>query len=86
MKKILLLLIISPLFCFSQHNHDEENHSHEHHSHNNEFAIGLGIIPEHENSLGFHAHYIKGIVLNNKIYSIKWVYFWWPYGPNFELF
>jgi len=42
MKKILLLLIISPLFCFSQHNHDEENHSHEDHSHNNEFAIGLG--------------------------------------------
>ena len=67
MKKILLLLIISPLFCFSQHNHDEENHSHEDHSHNNEFAIGLGIIPEHENSLGFHAHYIKGIALNNKI-------------------
>ena len=67
MKKILLLLIISPLFCFSQHNHDEENHSHEDHSHNNEFAIGLGVIPEHESSLGFHAHYIKGIALNNKI-------------------
>ena len=67
MKKILLLLIISPLFCFSQHNHDEENHSHEDHSHNNEFSIGLGVIPEHENSLGFHAHYIKGIALNNKI-------------------
>ena len=67
MKKTLLLLIISPLFCFSQHNHDEENHSHEDHSHNNEFAIGLGVIPKHENSLGFHAHYIKGIALNNKI-------------------
>ena len=67
MKKILLILIISPLFCFSQHNHDEENHSHEDHAHNNEFAIGLGVIPEHENSLGFHAHYIKGITFNNKI-------------------
>jgi hypothetical protein len=66
MKKILLLLIASPLFCFSQHNHDDENHSHEDHSHNNEFAIGLGVIPEHENALGIHAHYIKGIGLNNK--------------------
>jgi len=65
-KRILLLLIISPLFCFSQHDHDEENHSHEDHSHNNEFAIGLGVIPEHENALGIHAHYIKGIGLNNK--------------------
>jgi hypothetical protein len=67
MKKIFFTLLFIPLISFSQHNHDEENHSHEDHSHNNEFAIGLGVIPEHENSLGFHAHYIKGIALNNKI-------------------
>jgi len=67
MKKILLLLFCVPLFSFSQHNHDEENHSHADHSHNNEFAIGIGIIPIHENSIGFHSHYIKGIGLKNKI-------------------
>ena len=67
MRKILLLLFCVPSFCFSQHNHDEENHSHAAHSHNNEFAIGIGIIPKHENALGFHSHYIKGIALNNKL-------------------
>ena len=67
MRKLLLLLFCIPSFCFSQHNHDEENHSHTAHSHNNEFAIGIGIIPKHENSIGFHSHYIKGIGLKNKI-------------------
>ena len=67
MKKILLLLFCVPLFSFSQHNHDEGNHSHADHSHNNEFAIGIGIIPIHENSIGFHSHYIKGIALKNKL-------------------
>ena len=67
MKKILLLLFCVPLFSFSQHNHDEGNHSHTDHSHNNEFAIGIGVIPMHENSLGFHSHYIKGVALNNKL-------------------
>ena len=55
MKNILLLLIASPLFCFSQHNHDDENHSHEDHSHKNEISIVAGI----------HLHYIKGIGESN---------------------
>ena len=67
MRKILILFLIFPLFCFSQYNHNDENHSHEDHSHNNEFAIGIGFIPKHENAIGFHTHYIKGIALNNKL-------------------
>ena len=55
MKNILLLLIASPLFCFSQHNHDDENHSHEDHSHKNEISIAAGS----------HLHYIKGIGESN---------------------
>ena len=66
MKKILTLLLIFPLFCFSQHNHDDD-HSHEAHAHENEFAIGIGFIPKHENAVGIHSHYIKGIGLNNKL-------------------
>jgi len=66
MKKIILIFLISPLFCFSQHNHDD-NHSHEEHAHENEFAIGIGFIPKHENAIGIHSHYIKGVGLNNKL-------------------
>ena len=69
MKNILLLLIISPLFCFSQHNHDDENHSHEDHSHKNEISIAAGIVPisaEDEIAAGIHLHYIKGIRESNK--------------------
>ena len=64
MKNILLLLFCVPSFCFSQENHD---HEHENHSHKNEFAVAIGVIPQHEYSLGFHAHYIKGIALENKL-------------------
>ena len=69
MKNILLLLIASPLFCFSQHNHDDENHSHEDHSHKNEISIAAGIVPipaEDEIAAGIHLHYIKGIGESNK--------------------
>ena len=61
-----LISLISPLFCFSQHNHDD-HHSHKEHTHENEFAIGIDFIPKHENAIGIHSHYIKGVWLNNKL-------------------
>ena len=64
MKNLLLLLMIVPMIGFTQDHHE---HNHEHHSHENEFAVAIGIIPQHEYSLGFHAHYIKGIALENKL-------------------
>ena len=62
----MILILTFPLFCFSQHNHVED-HSHAEHAHENEFAIGIGFIPKHENAIGIHSHYIKGIGLNNKL-------------------
>ena len=64
MKKLLLIFSILPIFCLSQHNHDD---THDLHTHDNEFAIGIGFIPKHENAIGIHSHYIKGIGLNNKL-------------------
>ena len=64
MKKLLLIFSILPIFCLSQHNHDD---THDLHTHDNEFAIGIGFIPKHQNAIGIHSHYIKGIGLNNKL-------------------
>ena len=65
MKKLLLIFLCLPFFSLSQHNHDD--HSHDLHTHDNEFALGIGFIPKHKNSIGIHLHYIKGIGLNNKL-------------------
>ena len=64
MIKLLLIFSFLPIFCLSQHNHDD---THDLHTHDNEFAIGIGFIPKHENAIGIHSHYIKGIGLNNKL-------------------
>ena len=65
MKKLLLIFLYLPFFSLSQHNHDD--HSHDLHTHDNEFALGIGFIPKHKNSIGIHSHYIKGVGLNNKL-------------------
>ena len=65
MKKLLLIFLCLPFFSLSQHNHDD--HSHDLHTHDNEFALGIGFIPKHENAIGIHSHYIKGVGLNNKL-------------------
>jgi hypothetical protein len=65
MKKILLLLFCVPLILFSQdHVIDDCGFAC---THDNEFAIGIGVMPSHDFSLGFHAHYIKGVALHNKL-------------------
>jgi len=65
MKKILFILLFTPFFSFSQNQHS--NDCGFACTHENELAIGLGIIPSHDFSLGFHAHYVKGIALDNKL-------------------
>ena len=65
MKKLFLIFLCLPFFSLSQHNHDD--HSHDLHTHDNEFALGIGFIPKHENAIGIHLHYIKGVRLNNKL-------------------
>ena len=63
MKKIFILIM--PLLIFSQENpkHDCGFAC----THDNEIAIGLGVLPGHDFSLGFHAHYIKGVALDNRL-------------------
>ena len=65
MKRILVVLLLVPLFCFSQDKH--KGSCGFACTHDNEFAIGLGVLPSHDFSLGFHVHYIKGIALDNKL-------------------
>ena len=65
MKQILLLLLI-PFVVSSQTIHPGDDCGFAC-THDNEIAIGLGFLPGHEFSLGFHAHYIKGIALHNKL-------------------
>ena len=62
MKKILLILVIS----FSYSSFSQEHVEHEH-NHSNEFSFAIGVIPQHEYSIGIHAHYIKGVALENKL-------------------
>lgn len=67
MKKLItLILFIFPLISFSQENH-KKNDCGFACTHENEFAVGIGVLPNHEMSIGFHAHYIKGIALDNKL-------------------
>ena len=59
-RNFLIIFLIN--FLMSEiHHHD--------HGHNNEFAIALGIVPEHEDEeskLGLHLHYVKGIGEHNQ--------------------
>ena len=64
MKKIILLILL-PILSFSQENHPSDCGFAC--THDNEIAVGLGVLPGHDFSLGFHAHYIKGIALDNKL-------------------
>ena len=64
MKK-MLLLILFPILSFSQEDHQSDCGFAC--THDNEIAVGLGVLPSHDFSLGFHAHYIKGIALDNKL-------------------
>jgi len=64
-KKLLLIFLCLPFFSLSQHNHDD--HYHDLNTHDNEFALGIGFIPKHENAIGIHSHYTKGVGLNNKL-------------------
>ena len=64
MKKILLLILF-PMLSFSQKDHTSDCGFAC--THDNEIAIGLGVLPGHDFSLGFHAHYIKGIAFDNKL-------------------
>ena len=61
MKKIILFIFyISILVGQIVHEHS--------HGHNNEFGVGLGIVPGHEgeeNNLGIHLHYVKGLGEHN---------------------
>ncbi len=52
MKKILFILLFTSFFSFSQNQHS--NDCGFACTHENELAIGLGIIPSHDFSLGFH--------------------------------
>jgi len=65
MKKIFIILLSIPFLSFSQD--QDSNDCGFACTHENEFAIGLGVIPNHDFALGFHAHYIKGIALDNKL-------------------
>jgi hypothetical protein len=67
MKKILLILLFIPFFSFSQEEEHKGNSCGFACTHNNELAIGIGVLPNHDFSVGFHAHYIKGIALDNKL-------------------
>ena len=62
MRKLSVLLLF-PLFIFSQ---DHDNHD-VNHGHDNEFSIAFGFIPNENFSLGFHAHYIRGLAFENKL-------------------
>jgi len=66
MKKLqfIFLTLYSCLSLQAQDNTSRHDHSH---SHDNEFSLAIGLIPNHELSLGLHAHYIKGIAFDNKI-------------------
>jgi len=65
MKKTIFILLFTPFFLFSQDQHS--NDCGFACTHENELAIGLGVIPNHDFALGFHAHYVKGIALENKL-------------------
>ena len=65
MKKIIFILLFTPFFLFSQDQHS--NGCGFACTHENELAIGLGIIPNHDFAIGFHAHYVRGIALENKL-------------------
>ena len=70
MKNIFFILLYIPFFSFSQDQHSQDQHSNDCGfacTHENEIAIGLGVIPSHDFALGFHAHYVKGIALENKL-------------------
>ena len=59
--RILLIIFLINFLMSEIHHHD--------HGHNNEFAIALGIIPNHEDEeskLGLHLHYVKGIGEHNQ--------------------
>jgi len=65
MKKIFCTLLFIPLISFSQDQHS--NDCGFACTHENELAVGIGVIPNHDFALGFHAHYVKAIALDNKL-------------------
>ena len=66
MRKTLFILLFIPFFSFSQEKHSSKSCGFAC-THDNELAIGIGVLPNHGFSFGFHAHYIKGVALDNKL-------------------
>ena len=62
MNKLMFLLLLFPFILFGQ----QKNHEHEHHAHKNELSIAFGFITK-ELTPGIHLHYIRGVLLENKI-------------------